>query len=617
MFSDVGGPGFDAIKPRIFQIGFNKCGTRTFFDFFQKNGIKSVHYKRGELARKINENVTYRRPPLEGIDKWIGYTDMQEVKKSGVIEAIGHYRSLAAYYPRSYFILNTRNKERWIKSRLNHGTNQNYANRYRQGLGLTTIEETEEAWSKIWDQHHTDVPRFFRSTGQHFLQFDIEADTPDKISEFLAPDFQTDPALFGHQGKTTSEQPENDGPKQPEGAMSPYVVSSAPTNEPRASVSKAAEELGPKFTPHNDLVNFDETATNPPFKSAVVTAPTGASTGYVIVTCMQNEGAFALEWIAYHRSIGLNNFLVFSHGSTDGTAEILDRLQEKDIISHVRIDDWTGKSAWSFALDKAVLSPLVFNADWVIPLEVDEYVNIRTGNGTFDCLLDALPENVTNIAMTWRLFGSSGASSLSKKLLIDQFDKCAPSYLPKPHKAWGFKTATRNIGAYEGLSFHRPSNLSKDFLKELLWVNGSGQDISSARAKSGWRSDVKSIGYDLVQLNKYPVRSLDDFLIRCDQDRDAEGQPQIGADYWTRMDWNGCQERTIRRNIPRLRKELKKLLQDETLSELHKSAVSWRKQHALGLRKKEFADLASEVKNIELDDPERVLAVLKNDSGQS
>lgn len=615
MFSELRGPGFDAIKPRIFQIGFNKCGTRTFFKFLRNNGIKSVHYRRGELARTIHDNINSGRQPLEGIDKWVGYTDMQEVKITSVIEACDHYRSLAAYYPRSYFILNTRNKERWIQSRLNHGQDQNYGSRYRQGLGLATIDETVAVWSRIWDQHHDEAPRFFAQTGQHFLLYDIEKDTPDRLSDFLSPDFQTDPSTFGHEGKTEAAVAD----KMPiRSSVSEAVthVRTAPAAQAKAlPEDRLDDRLIPKFRPHNHLVNFDETVAEAPYRKARAKPLAAGSTGNVIVATVRNEGAFLLEWIAHHRAIGFHHFLIFTYRTSDGTDKLLNRLQDLEIVTHVKIDEWHGKSPWTFALEKAVLSPVVFNAEWVAHIDVDEFINIRTGNGTFACLLKAVPENVTNIAMTRRSFGSDGATTYTDDLTIERFEKCSPAYLPKPHNAWGFKTATRNIGAYGSLSYHRPSNLADGYLDELFWVNGSGKDITTARAKSGWRSDIKTIGYDLVQLNHYAVRSIDDFLIRCDAERDLEGQMITGAGYWNRLDWNSHQDVTIQRNARRVRNELKELKQAKKVQRLHERTVAWRKAKAAELRKSdEFADLIVTVKSRDIDDTDRVLGILDHDS---
>ncbi len=34
---------------------------------------------------------------------------------------------------------------------------------------------------------------------------------------------------------------------------------------------------------------------------------------------MKNEGPYIVEWIAYHRAIGVDNFLIYTNGCEDGT----------------------------------------------------------------------------------------------------------------------------------------------------------------------------------------------------------------------------------------------------------------------------------------------------------
>ena len=40
--------------PRIFLIGFNKCGTTSFHDYFKANGIASVHWRANTLALALH-----------------------------------------------------------------------------------------------------------------------------------------------------------------------------------------------------------------------------------------------------------------------------------------------------------------------------------------------------------------------------------------------------------------------------------------------------------------------------------------------------------------------------------------------------------------------------------
>ena len=69
-------PSTSAKKPgRIFLIGHNKCGTRSFVRLLRSNGYKSIHFGNGRAARQIQANFTFSRPLLEGLDRFTGYAD--------------------------------------------------------------------------------------------------------------------------------------------------------------------------------------------------------------------------------------------------------------------------------------------------------------------------------------------------------------------------------------------------------------------------------------------------------------------------------------------------------------------------------------------------------------
>lgn len=202
--------GHRARTTRIFQIGYNKCGTRSLYRFLQRSGIPSAHFQRGLLAVSVRDNLAAGKKPLAGrIDDYVAFTDMQQVTREHAIEAVHYFRELHAYYPNSYFILNTRDKEGWIRSRLNHGAGT-YSRRYGRALGLGDDEEAVvERWSQDWDRHHAEVQAFFADKPGRLCVFDIKTDSPQKIVDFLAPDFLTRAEDFRHEGDTGSVDPDS------------------------------------------------------------------------------------------------------------------------------------------------------------------------------------------------------------------------------------------------------------------------------------------------------------------------------------------------------------------------------------------------------------------------
>ena len=52
------------------------------------------------------------------------------------------------------------------------------------------------------------------------------------------------------------------------------------------------------------------------------------------VTTQKNEGAFLLEWIAYHKIIGFTDIVILSNDCEDGSDEMLDHLSKSGEIIH-------------------------------------------------------------------------------------------------------------------------------------------------------------------------------------------------------------------------------------------------------------------------------------------
>ncbi|WP_407492712.1 glycosyltransferase family 2 protein [Pseudooceanicola sp. MF1-13] len=371
--------------------------------------------------------------------------------------------------------------------------------------------------------------------------------------------------------------------------------------------------IGSSFRPHNRIGQLNEEAPQPAFAPATPRQLPRGSTGRVIVGCMKNEAPYIVEWVAYHRAIGFDNFLIYTNDCTDGTDEILQRLDQLGIVQHRNNDGWKGRSPQTHALDIAPQEPVLQQADWIAHIDVDEFVNVRCGNGTLDDFFARVPQ-ATNVAMTWRLFGHGGVTDLADRPVIEQFTACAPKFCPKPHTVWGFKTLFKNIGAYSKLSCHRPNKLADVMAGQVQWVNGSGAIATKELIKNGWRNSKKSIGYDLIQLNHYALRSADSYLIKRQRGRALHVDRSIGLNYWIRMDWCDYRDITIHRNLPRLRAEMDRLLADSELKRLHDAGFAWHQAKAAELHKTpEFQDLYNQALSVRLNETERVAYALAQD----
>ena len=370
---------------------------------------------------------------------------------------------------------------------------------------------------------------------------------------------------------------------------------------------RASSELAPKTSliEDPDLIAL---ATGPlgwkPVRAPVSEPRRDAGQRTAIVTTMKNEGPFILEWIAYHRAIGVQDFLVYTNDCTDGTDTMLDLLQAKGLVQH-RVNPWVPGGELKpqhAALQAAESEPVIQNAGWAICMDVDEFINVKLGDGRLPTLyaaMEAALPGANMISLTWRLFGNADVDGYEDRFLLDQFDRCAPEVVRKPHQAWGFKTLFRNIDIYKKLGVHRPKGLKPDLWDRVKWLNGSGRPMPKEMFRNGWRSTLETYGYDWVQLNHYAVRSAESFLVKRDRGRVNHVDRDQGLNYWFRMNHNAEIDQSIRARIPLLQAEWDRLLADPDIRAAHDHCVACHRAKIAELRATEnytrfHADLTGE-----------------------
>lgn len=190
---------------KIFQIGFNKCGTTTIHNFFSKNGLSSIHFARGNLAKIIHRKIARRQSNLLGRFKGFRvFTDMELVSPDNIIYAFYYFKQLDKKYPGSKFILNIRNIRHWIKSRLNHG-NGSYLKNSMQYFNISK-EEVIAKWKQEWYSHLKNVSMHFQNRPNDLLVFNIEKHNVDRIVKFFAPYFHLDKSFWDHKNKTSPKK---------------------------------------------------------------------------------------------------------------------------------------------------------------------------------------------------------------------------------------------------------------------------------------------------------------------------------------------------------------------------------------------------------------------------
>lgn len=309
----------------------------------------------------------------------------------------------------------------------------------------------------------------------------------------------------------------------------------------------------------------------------------------VAVTTMKNEGPFILDWVAYHLAVGVTHFLVYTNDCDDPTCEILDALAARGLVTRVDNPVAPGERPQRVALELAATHPLVTDADAYIVMDVDEYINVHTGDGTLHDLFAAAGDP-DMISMTWRFFGCNGVVAYRDDPVPAQFTRAAPLRTRKPHQNWGFKTIVRRGAPFRAIGVHRPLNPATEAMPD--WTNGAGRQMPDSYLADGWRSTLESWGYDLVTLNHYAVRSLDSFLVKRDRGRTNHIARDQGVDYWNLYNRNDEEDTSILPHLKRAAPVRRVFALDPVLARLHAAAVAWHRTRIADLKASDgFADL--------------------------
>lgn len=295
------------------------------------------------------------------------------------------------------------------------------------------------------------------------------------------------------------------------------------------------------------------------------------------VLCVRNEAAFLLDWIAHHQATGFTDFLVFSNDCEDGTDLMLDRLAALGLVTHIRNDGPYDKRGIQFtALNLAAKHVALKRADWVLPLDIDEFVNIHVGDRTLGALFAAVPE-ATAITLTWRVFGNGGVVRFADMPPTQQFTKAAPTITHWPWRLAMFKTLYRNNGIYRKPGVHRPRDPDTSRLAKAAWVDGNGHALPDRFRTKRIFSNFGRPMYGLAQLNHYPLGAMETYVLKAARGRAVHSSDMLGLDYWVERNFAVEEDLSIAELAARTQSHRATLAADPELNRLHDNAVAWRR----------------------------------------
>lgn len=198
---------------KVVAIGFNKCATRSLAQLFARAGHSSLHQKvphrlsfslasrgRRKLGGIMRSNHEAGRPIFADVEYAIFYGDLIDSNRRTTFDGNSLFREILRDYPNTILLLNWRDREDWICSRLKHGHGE-FASREQQVRGLASQDELCAIWRAEWDAHLAAVRSFMADRPEQLVEFNIDSDPIEALIDRL-PAYGLSPEHYGDIGRS-------------------------------------------------------------------------------------------------------------------------------------------------------------------------------------------------------------------------------------------------------------------------------------------------------------------------------------------------------------------------------------------------------------------------------
>jgi hypothetical protein len=261
-----------------------------------------------------------------------------------------------------------------------------------------------------------------------------------------------------------------------------------------------------------------------------------------IVSVFKNEGHAIREWIQHHINEGIDTFFLTDNGSTD-TYDIQDYIDSGKVI--LRID--AKKAAQEEHLNYYLKDAKKY--DWVIVIDLDEFIYSRLGYKTIKDYLKTVDKNIYLIQLPWKMFGSNYLKKQPKsiikgftrrkrykKMIVTLHDDCVES-----------KCIVRGSKLLQ-LHIHVPTVKDIDFVQHRSMTSDHTDVPNSATFVIATENILKT---SCLHLNHYRIQSWDFFrkvkMTRGDAFVKNENSSLRDKKYFKKMDFNDMVDTELKR----------------------------------------------------------------------
>ena len=243
---------------------------------------------------------------------------------------------------------------------------------------------------------------------------------------------------------------------------------------------------------------------------------------YYLAVCAiaKNEGPYFKEWIEWHRSMGVDKFYIYDNESTDGTKEILAPYIESGLMEY---NYFPGFKKQLESYDDCLKKHRI-DTRWIAFIDLDEFIVPVKDNNIPDFLKRF--EDFPAVEVNWLIYGSGGAKTKEPGTMMERF-----RYHSKPEHYLNrhVKSIVNPRRVFGMIGCH-----------EVARISGRAADSHGNQIRRNfWEREPQQ---DVIRINHYAVRSLEEFIEKQSRGRAAGKTRFITMDYFNRFDLNDIKE---------------------------------------------------------------------------
>jgi glycosyltransferase involved in cell wall biosynthesis len=203
---------------------------------------------------------------------------------------------------------------------------------------------------------------------------------------------------------------------------------------------------------------------------------------------VKNEEDIIQEWMAFHRSVGVEHLIIIDNGSSDRTPEIVKAFPDPESVSYLFLPEGNPTTFATIALK-------TFGEafEWMAFIDADEFLYPSQGNDLRQVISEF--DDCAGIGVYWQIYGSSGHLEKPEGLVIDtMINRAESTYLSNRH----VKSIVKPRKVFYPLGSHM-------FMLDGRFVDEQKRDLHMNPPYGFFEGMTPS--HDLIRINHYHVRS--------------------------------------------------------------------------------------------------------------